>query len=350
MSDIESIKEKQGLVKVPGVERDSKYRRVAKFLFLIGSKQAALVLQKLDDIQVEKVIAELVTIRSVDKDEALAILDEFSALYEQHKSSMGGLGVAKDILQQAYGDTKAEEILARSVPEIPVKPFAYLKDMATDELALVLQDELPSACAIVVSYLPPKQAAKYLSSISDEGKKKDIVVHLAKMQKLNADIVQALSDALRKKIVAFSLQKTSKLDGKSVLAHILRNSSIQTEKHILDRLSEEDAELAQDILQQMYSFDDILLMSDKDVQHVLTHFSDTDIRFLLFNRSQEIRRKIIVNISRNKAMFILDDEKNMEAPRPAEALEVEKRFVETMIQEEQVGRIIIPKDEGEQFV
>ncbi|MEL3908907.1 MAG: FliG C-terminal domain-containing protein [Treponemataceae bacterium] len=350
MSDIESIRERKGLVKVPQEQADSKYRRVAKFLFLIGSKQAALVLKELDDVQVEKVIAELVTIRSVDKEEALEILNEFSQIYETHKNSFGGVGVAKEILQEAYGVDRANEILEKAVPPAPIQPFAYLRDIDVTELASVLKDELPSACAVVLSYLPPKQAAIYISALKDETRKKEIVLHLARMQKLNTDVLEAMSDALRKKIVALSLDKTSNLDGKSVLAKILRNSNIETEKNILRKLSVEDAELAQDIIKQIYTLDDILLISEKDLQYLLAYLTDTEIRYLIYNRKKEIRQRILTNISRNKALFILDDEKNLEPPRPKDYLALEKRFVNMMINEERSGNIIIPKDESEKLV
>lgn len=350
MSDFESIKEKNGLVKVPQEQPDSKFRRVAKFLFLIGSKQAAQVLRELDDVQVEKVIAELVTIRSVDEDEALEILNEFSQIYEANKNSFGGVGVAKEILEEAYGENRAAEILEKAVPEIPIKPFAYLKDIDNEELAAVLKDELPSACAVVISYLPPKQAARYISAIPDEARKKEIVLHLAKMEKLNTDVLQAMSDAIRKKIVAVSLDKTSKLDGKSVLAKILRNTNLETEKNILQKISSEDAELAQDIMKQIYTLDDILLMNDKDVQYLLSLLENTEIRSLIFNRSKEIRQKILTNISKNKALCILDDEKNLEAPRPREYLDVEKKFVNNLAQAARSGKVIILKDESEKLV
>lgn len=352
MSEIDDIIQRKGLVKVSKSEKadDSKYRKVAKFLFLIGPKQASAVLQKLDDVQVEKVIAELVTIRSVDKDEALSILNEFNEIYDDYKNSIGGVAVAKEILQEAYGDKKADEIIGKAVPPKPIKPFAYLKDIATAELETVLQDEMPSAVAVVLSFLPPKQAAAYINALKDEERKKDIIVHLAKMEKLNASVLEAISDALRKKLVTLSLNKSSKLDGKSVLAKILRNSNLETEKNILDRLSYEDEELAQDIIKQIYTIDDILNMTDRDVQYVLSQFSDQEIRYLLYNRSKEIREKILMNISRNKALFILDDEKSFEPPMAKEYLDTEKKLVRLMILESQRGNIVVPKDEADMLV
>ena len=71
-----------GLLKVPVEEaapdgQDSVYRRVAKFLLLIGEDEAAKILPHLSEKQIEKIIPEIASIRSVDKDEAAVILEEF---------------------------------------------------------------------------------------------------------------------------------------------------------------------------------------------------------------------------------------------------------------------------------
>ncbi|PIE98207.1 MAG: flagellar motor switch protein FliG [Treponema sp.] len=351
MTDIESMIQEKGLVKVPKKEKDSKYRRVAKFLFLIGPKQAAVVLRKLDDNKVDKVIAELITIRNVPKEEALEILDEFTAIYEENKGSYGGVGTAKQILEEAYGDEKAAEILERAVPQTLPKPFVYLDGIENDRLHALLKDELPSACAVVLSHLPPKQAAQYISGLKDDAvKKKDIVLHLAKMQKLNMDVLQNMSDALRQKLVNIRVDRTSELDGKSVLAKILRTSNLDSEKMILEKLAEDDEELAEEILKQIYTFDDLLNMSDNDVQFLVSPLSDLQIRTLIHNRKADIRQKLLSNISKNRALLILDDEKALDPPRQRDCLDAETEFVNKMVECDRTGKVIIPKDESDKLV
>ncbi|WP_230974362.1 hypothetical protein [Treponema vincentii] len=109
MSDLESEIQRRGLIKVSreGDQKESPYRRVAKFLYLIGEAQAAKVLQKLTREQIEKVVAEMLTIRYVDKDEAAYILSEFTALYNEAKNSVGGVETAQGILTAAFGGEKS---------------------------------------------------------------------------------------------------------------------------------------------------------------------------------------------------------------------------------------------------
>ena len=70
---LKEVKEKNGLLKVPE-QKDSVYRRVAKFLMIIGVDEAAKILPHLSQEQTEKVISEFSTIKKIEKQEASLIL------------------------------------------------------------------------------------------------------------------------------------------------------------------------------------------------------------------------------------------------------------------------------------
>ena len=85
-----------------GPAGDSVYRRVAKFLLLIGVNEAAKILPHLTDEQTEKIIPEIASVRSVDPDEASAIFAEFQSLLQRSRQS-GGVQTARTILEKAFG-------------------------------------------------------------------------------------------------------------------------------------------------------------------------------------------------------------------------------------------------------
>ena len=113
------ILKEQGLVKVPVEEpaeegKDSVYRRVAKFLLLIGEDEAAKILPHLSEKQIEKIIPEIASIRSVEPEEASVILEEFQTLLENAKKS-GGPETAREMLTKAYGEDRANEMLKKAM-------------------------------------------------------------------------------------------------------------------------------------------------------------------------------------------------------------------------------------------
>ena len=158
-----------GLLKVP-VEKpdssgkDSVYRRVAKFLLLIGEDEAAKILPHLQEDQIEKIIPEIASIRSVSNDEAAVILEEFNALTIQTKTQ-GGFETAKEMLEKAYGKKRAAELLQKTVPNEGRIPFDYLNQADNERIYLLLKDENIGVQTMVLSRINPKKAA----SVSQNG-------------------------------------------------------------------------------------------------------------------------------------------------------------------------------------
>ncbi|MDE6351168.1 MAG: flagellar motor switch protein FliG, partial [Treponemataceae bacterium] len=98
-----------GLLKVPARTADGKesvYRRVAKFLLLIGENEAAKIMPHLGEAQIEKIVPELASIRRVDPEEAAAILAEFQSLMQKARED-GGVETARAMLEKAFGAEKA---------------------------------------------------------------------------------------------------------------------------------------------------------------------------------------------------------------------------------------------------
>ncbi len=346
MSDIESRMLKQGLIKVPvkeskEEEKESPYKRVAKFLFIIGTEQAAGVLKQLSKDQVDNVVAELVTIQSIDKEEALEILNEFNDIYVKNRNSLGGVDTAKSMLTEAFGEEKAAQIIDSAVPEKRPIPFEYLQGIESEALTKILAGELPSAKAIILSQLEPKQSAEYISSLTDEEEKKEIILRLAKMEKLDANILFQISEALKKKMLTVNLEKTNKVDGVSVLAEILRTIDYQSGNNILDALEDEDESLAESVRKKLVSIDDVKTMHPKHIQYMISSMSDTQIATLIHAKDEEFRHAILDNLSKNKAQLVLDEEEYI-SPIPRKDINEATSYFLSRVKNEAIrGSVIV---------
>ena len=347
MSDLESEVQRRGLIKVPteGGERESPYRRVAKFLYLIGESQAAKVLQKLTREQIEKVVAEMLTIRYVDKDEAAYILSEFTALYNEAKNSVGGMETAQGILTAAFGGEKAKEIIGRAVPPVPDRPFSFLDGIDGEKLKRVLADELPATQALVLSQLEPKIAAAYITGLSDE-EKKDIVLRLARLKTIDPEILRTVSTSMREKLTRIRAGSTETIDGRAVLAAILRRSDSETEHFILQNIAENNPELEKNIRDRLFTFEDVLIADDRFLQKKLSGMEVSDIAALISYKPEAFVKKILDNISKNRQAFILDDQ----ASNPASVRvcrEVTDRFLQDLRKSWEAGDLILFGKDGE---
>ena len=205
-----------GLIKVPAKEKqsdekDSVYRRVAKFLLLIGVDEAAKIIPHLSAEQTERIIPEIASIRSVDPDEASVILAEFQSLLERARES-GGVDTARNILEKAYGVDRAEELLSKVVPFKGAKPFDYLNDADSERIYFLLKDESAAVRALVLSHLEPKKSASVINLMEPEDKK-DVIFRLAKMQPISPDILRRIDQAMHEKSLAQTSEKAENIDG-----------------------------------------------------------------------------------------------------------------------------------------
>ena len=301
-----------GLIKVPEQprEKDGKeniYRRVAKFLMLIGVDEAAKILPHLTDEQTEKIIPEIASIRYVEPDEAKEILEEFQGLVKQAREE-GGIDTARTILEKAFGTHKADVILEKTASQISGKPFEYLAEADSERVSFLLKDESNAVKALVLSYLNPKVSAQVINGMETEDKK-DVVMRLAKLTKISPEIVQRVDKALQEKMNHLATSKSDSIDGKNILAQILKRMSPEAEEGILANLAEADSALGEDLRERLFTTEDIINADDRFIQDKLRDMDEEEIAYLIASKAEDFRAKILDNVSENRRKSILETEK-----------------------------------------
>ncbi len=300
-----------GLLKVPRQDgspaKDSVYRRVAKFLLLIGVDEAASVLKFLPQSDVEKIIPEVTTIQSVDEKEAALILKEFSSLV-QTKKEAGGEVTAFNILEKAFGPGKAGSLMQKVESKLDTaNPFTYLKEKTPEEILALLKGESGQIMALVLSYLEPKQSASVINAMKPEDKK-DVVLHLAKMKKISPDVIQAIDKTIHAKAKAQVRDDSLHIDGRGALAQILKRMELGAEQEILDNLERTDPELSHDLQQKLFTLDDVAVCDDKFLQKKLSGMTDKEIAYLIAGKDKAFTSKIFANVSTGRGDMILEEE------------------------------------------
>ena len=347
------ILKSQGLIKVPVPEevpegKESVYRRVAKFFILIGEDEAAKILPHLSDKQIEKIIPELASIRSVSKEEATAILEEFQTLLEEAKKS-GGVETAREMLTKAYGKERAEEMLQKTMPEQTSKPFEYLAEEEIEKIQLLLKDENVGVKSLVLSYLPPQKAAAVIKSMKDEDKK-EVVLRLAKMEPVSPEILKRVDKAMHEKSRTITTEKTENIDGRNALAQILKKMDSGAEADILKTLSDDDPDLGQDLKKRLFTLDDVVASDDRFIQETLREFSDEDVAHLIAAKPDDFRAKIFDNISSGRRSEILEQEDLLKPMKRSECERITSRFVGILRRAYEEGKLIIKGRNDEVYI
>ncbi|MDR2551781.1 MAG: flagellar motor switch protein FliG [Treponema sp.] len=301
---------------------ESKFRRAAKFLLLVGGSQeqaAAEILSRLPPDQVEAISREIASIDTVGVEEVGTVLDEFGSLLSSPcrmaNPSPGGVEAARRVLYAAFGPERGERFLLKAVPEAKPNPFDFLEDFSGADLAMLFKEESPSAAAMVFSRLPPKLAAEALASVSGE-KKLAIVRRIAKQAAVAPEVLEQTALALREKAKRLSAhigRDNSSFNGMEALAAILKSSGPGFGDKMLTQLEQEDPELGKALKDQVYTLADLLGAVDLPVQKKLASMDDRDIILLLkartgYGDAAAFRGKILGNLSRGRRETILEAE------------------------------------------
>jgi flagellar motor switch protein FliG len=333
-----------------GAEKDSKIRRVAKFLILIGGEKAAQILSQLDDDQVEAISQEIASVRGITAEEGERILEEFRALlaspYAYTGASAGGIETCRRLLYAAFGPEKGEALLNKTVSASRENIFAFLEDFPPGHLALLLKDETPAAAALILSRLPSKTSAAVLANTPEE-RKPDIIRRIAHQGQVAPEVLEQVASALREKVrhIGGSGAETVELDGMNALTAILKHADYSFGDQILQDLEAADPGLGRDLKERLYTLDDVIKADDRPVQEKLRTMPDRDIALLVKGREDGFTEKILANVSAQRRARIREEAELLGAIPREECDRAAREFLAWFRLSREEGRILLLSDE-----
>lgn len=339
-----------GLLKVPAPEKGKEdvYRRVAKFLILIGVDQAALVLKHLTQEETEKIIPEITATRSIDPDEANEILEEFNSLVERVREG-GGSHTAQLILEKAFGKQRAQDLMNHLNVEEEQKPFVYLADKQPEQILALLKDEANSVRALVFSYLPPQKAADVINRLNDSDKK-EVILNLAKSKKVLPEVIKSVDKTIHEKSLAQVEVKTNTIDGKSILAEILKKMDFKSEQDILSTIKDDNPELGEELQEKLFTVEDVLNSDDRFIQNYLRELTDVEIAYLIGDKDNNFRSKIFHNMSIGRADAVLEEEAVHKPMLKKDCNEITQRFFAHLRHAWEDGELMIKGRDDDEYV
>ncbi len=317
---------------------------IARYLVLIGKEEASNILRHLSQPEVEAIAQEIAKIQYISPEEARDVLERFHGLVKTGMRSSGGLDTARSLLVNAFGEEKGGQLLRQALPEVQEPFFAFLQDLEPSQVASLLRAESVAVKSIILAHLPPPAAAAILKEVSRD-EQRQLIVRMSKMQKVERDVLIRIEEALKERARTQGKVESAEIDGSSNLAAIMRHLDPALEQQLLGVLENEAPEVVEGIRDQLFTIDTLLLIEDRDLQKVLHTMENRQIALILKGKSPEIRRKVLTNVSENRALQIGDDYQHL-GPQPKRDVdEATRDFITHLRQLEQDGKIVVMRDE-----
>jgi len=327
---------------------DSKCRRVAKFLILIGSEQAADILAELDPEQVEEISKEIALTKIIKPEEGQEILDEFHALFSQpykfSGNSYGGVETARRILYAAKGAEKGEAILNKALPASKENLFSFLEEFSPEQLIVLLKNETAQVSALILSRLPPKISAATISKLPADSKA-EILKRIAHQSEISPEVLEQVTAALKEKArLIGGGAKDLEIDGMSALAAILKQGDYAFGDRIISELEQASPDIGKDLKEKIYTLDDVVYTVDRPIQDKLKNMSERDIAILMKGRGKGFCEKLLSCVSAGRRKLIREEFEILGAVPKRDCDAAASEFLAWFRLERENGNIILYSD------
>jgi flagellar motor switch protein FliG len=323
-------------------------RKAAVLMMALGAKAAASVFQHMNELEVELITRELVNTQDITGEMIEEILIEYERMIvSQQYIAHGGADYARTILEEALNPVMADDILNRVKNRADSSGFTLACTLDPAQLLNVIQNEHPQTIALVLAHIEPIQAATILSQLSPQ-LQVEVPYRMATMERISPEAMGQVERVLEAQVASMAGggQEVSAAGGIKMVADIMNLVDRSAEKHILEGLVQRNSELAMNIKNLMFVFEDILLLDDRSVVRVLREVQTRDLSLALKAASEEVKAKIFRNVSQRVATMINEEMEFMGPVRLREVEEAQQRIAEIIRSLEEAGEIVISGRDG----
>ena len=325
-------------------------QKAAILLIALGPERSADIFKHLKEDEIEELTLEIANTRSVSPQVKEDVLNEFYQIcLAQQYIAEGGIGYAKELLDKALGEEKAQEVITKLTASLQVRPFEFVRKTDPSQLLNFIQDEHPQTIAMILSYLTSAQAALVIGALPPE-KQADVAKRIAMMDRTSPDVIKEVERVLERRLSSLVNQDYTIVGGVDAIVNILNTVDRTTEKHIMESLEIEEPELADEIRKKMFVFEDILLLDDRAIQRVLRDVDNADLGVALKAANEEVQNVIFKNLSKRLAAMIKEDMEFMGPVRMKDVEEAQQKVVSVIRKLEDSGEIVISRGGGDEIV
>ena len=321
----------------------SSTQKAAAVIVALGAEKASLLYKYMEDEDVEQLTLEVARLGFLTTQQTEDILNEFYQLCMTNKAvTEGGLEYARAVLEKAYGEQAAAELLGKVTRSLKNREFSFMDKADIKSLYSALRGERPQTIALVLSYVDADKAAGVVAQL-EEKKQIQVVESIAKLDSVSPAAIKIVEAEMHNRFSNIMTDTNIKVGGIDYVAGIMNNLDRSSEKSIFDGLSAHNADLADEIRKRMFVFEDIITMDDRSVQRFVRDCDPRDLVLALKAANTEVANKLFSNMSSRMAQSIKDDLEITSNVRMKDVEEAQQRIVGIIRGLEEKGEIIILK-------
>jgi flagellar motor switch protein FliG len=294
--------------------------RASLLLLALGQDRAGEVLKNMGPKEVQLIGSTMATLENITPEMVDVVLEQFITQVRGLTTlGMDSNEYIRNMLTSALGADKAGSIIDRILLGANSKGIEQLKWMDSRAIADLIRLEHPQIIAIILSLLDADQAAEVLGFIP-KNMRSDLMMRIATLENVQPAALRELDDIMEKRLSGSEGSKSSSLGGIDTVANILNFMEGSVSEVVMEEITESSAELAQQIQDKMFVFEDLGAIDDRGIQTLMREISSTQLLLALRGVDDSLKEKIFKNMSKRAAEMLRDD---LEASPPAKLSDVE---------------------------
>jgi flagellar motor switch protein FliG len=322
----------------------------AILLMSLGEEEAAEVFKHLEPKEVQRLGETIAKMKAIPREKVEGVLERFAEQASEQSMLVADTDeYVKTVLRKALGEDKANLLIDRILQGSDVTGIESLKWMDASSVAELLRNEHPQIVAAILVHLDFEQSSSVLKCFT-ERQRNEVLVRIATLDGIQPSALKDLNEVMSKVLAGGDKLKKASLGGVKTAAEIINMLGGSLETSVLDYIREADNELAQKIMDNMFTFDDLEKLDDKAIQSLLREVQSESLVIALKGATPELREKIFKNMSTRAAETLREDLESRGPVRLSEVEAEQKELLKTVRRLADEGQIMLGGGGDDQFV
>ena len=313
--------------------------KAAILIHALGRPLADILLRRLSEGEKEVINSHLSKIRTISPDVVEQVAKEFALIAQRYKSRPGRSAPAESLrAETGSGDLNDGGSGLKAI-----------STLSAEEIYDLIKNEQPQTIAIILVHLNTNIASDVLARLPDEIKT-EVAMRVVNLDKVTATIVDEVNEILKDILKTRRNAISHVTGGIDRLAAILNQTDEISSELILNEMEEADMEMAAQIKQRMFVFEDIILVDDRGVQKLLRKVETMELAVALKAASEEVKEKIFKNMSQRAGEMLKEEIEDMGPVRMKEVEDAQQNITNIIQEMETKGELIIAGRRGDTII
>jgi len=320
--------------------------KCAVVLLTVGAEIGSEVLRLLSPFEVQRLSSKMAAVRALSRDIIVAVLKEFKDTTSNNASvAFDTENFMASMLNKALGADGASDLLGRLEAAMDMSGVETLKRLEPDVLYEAIKNEHPQILATIFVFLEPAQSSTLSKFFPDE-LRNEILLRVALLEKVQPSALKELNETMANMMPPGGEGRRASVGGVIPTAEILNLLSGGIDQEALATIRAYDADLAGRIVEQMFTFEDLVQLEDRSLQALMLEIPQDQLVRALKGASARLREKLFKNMAKRAAETVKEALDSLGPVKITEVEEQQKEMLRTARQLTDEGRMSMDRGGG----